>query len=426
MLVTRSVRAAYDADGALAEDTLRLWGQEGRRADRLPSVLPNEEIVQVCDTDVVWGGPLVTHYGHFLTESVARLWPLLPGGELEGLPVVFSTPGRQHVRPSHIDEWLAAFGVQTVELPPRGTVRFTRMFVPQPAWRVNGWIAPEMRAIHLKARHSLDVPIIPKQEVLWLSRLGLRLDRVPRDEALLEWLLRGHVAVIKPELLTISEQIAALEASGTVIGVVGSAFHTMLMSAKPSNCIYLCPSSVASTFFDQDRLLNIDGTFAQTLAVVRGAHFHEYRFPGTYRLLVPEILRMLSATILPGLREDSRIRAVCHPERYGSTTSQRRLNGGLEEAVIKVLLDPLAIEPRMELGAMFEAEDLTHCALEQFTMVADLTDDYPHGALRSARLLHRAGRLDEASSMATRALAIDPSLGEAAGYVDPQSTAPNA
>jgi hypothetical protein len=43
--------------------------------------------------------------------------------------------------------------------------------------------------------------------------------------------------------------------------------------------------------------------------------------------------------------------------------------------VMKVLADPLSLEDRMRLGAMFEERRLERCAQEQFGIVADLSDD---------------------------------------------------
>jgi hypothetical protein len=90
--------------------------------------------------EVVWGGDIAKSRGPFLTASVARLWPLLPGAELEGLPAVLTTPSAL----PFVREWLRAFGARIFELPAQGAVRFTRMRVPEPAWRFDAWIASVM------------------------------------------------------------------------------------------------------------------------------------------------------------------------------------------------------------------------------------------------------------------------------------------
>src|SRR4029077_20466894 len=122
LLVTRSIPGAFNPDRTVAEDTLRIVTEAAIRPGRVPNEMPDEEVVRVRDEEVVWGGHVMRHYGHFLVESVSRLWPVLPGAELDGRPVVFATPRRL----PFVLEWLEAFGARTVELPERGVVRFTR------------------------------------------------------------------------------------------------------------------------------------------------------------------------------------------------------------------------------------------------------------------------------------------------------------
>lgn len=419
LLVVRSIGCAFEPDGTPAEDTLCLRDETGTKRHRVPHALTDGEVVSNYDEEVVWGGHLGCHFGHFLTETVSRLWPVLPERELAGKPVVFTTPPNA---PSMEDtpvvrDWLDAFGIQMVELPEQGTVRFTKMFVPETAWRLNTWIAPEIRDIHLHARRGLEVPASPSHDLLWLSRQGLSSHRIPYDEALLEWLLGAHVTVVEPERMPLAEQIAALEGSRAVAGVMGSAFHALLMTTEPPDCLYLCPPWDKPGFPAQHRLLEGNAVFAQALSAgwtrserERGAIF----FPFGYRLSIPEALRALNTTVLPTLFDDPRMAAFACPERHWPKDNQP-CEGDIDAAVATVLRNPLSIDARMNLGAIFEAEGIFRCALEQF-LAAAMTGDSADASLRAAKLLARNGRPDEASTMAKQALAIDPGLREAAGF----------
>jgi hypothetical protein len=338
----------------------------------MPKLASDEGVVQVHEEEAVWGGNVIGHYGHFLTESVARLWPVLPGAELEGRPVVFTTPREQ----LFVRDWLRAFGVRTVDLPERGLVRFTRMYVPQPALRHGAWIAPEIREIHLHARRGLDLPPSPPRDVLWLSRSKLERDHVAYDEVLLEWLLGTHVSIVNPETMTLAAQVAAFEGARAVAGVVGSAFHTLLLAAKPPDCLYLCPPWERPAYPAQHRYLDSKATFVQALAVAarRRRARDGIAFPGAYRVLVPESLRALSETVLPELLEDSRLAAFADLQGRAQQDGGD-FEGDLDGAVARVLTEPLAIEPRVNLATMLEAEGLTHCADEQRLVIADLSEE---------------------------------------------------
>lgn len=425
LLVTNSSFGAYRLDGSLVRDTLRVWGNgqypdiQGKLApEHLP---PGSNVVKTVDQPVLWGGGISDHYGHFLTEFVARLWPLLPDGPVNGLPVVYCGLRKwQFVR-----DWLNAFGVQTVKLPDDGVVRFRKVYVPEPAWQLDRWVAPEMRAIHLQARHGMQIPNRESRSFLWLSRSLLGRSRVPYDEALFEWLMSKVMTIVNPEVLTLGEQVAAFETSRAVAGVVGSAFHTALLAEDTPMCVFLCPSGVPAPFVLQNELLPGNSVFLHSLTPTAMPVLPQARRPASFRLMIPETVRALAKTMLPDLlSSDPLLKAIASPELLWSKGNGRTVQAGgveLEVAVARVLLDPLSITSRMRLGALFEAEGVENCALEQFLTVAELANEYALAPLCAARILHRGGRLDEAAEMAKRALAANSELKEATDYLTKSS-----
>jgi Glycosyltransferase 61 len=409
LFVDRKIRGAFKPNGELLRASTRLLGFAEEPPDDIPSRLPTQDIVAECTEEVLWAGCIIKHYGHFLTECVSRLWPLLPGRELEGLPAVWTTPRKA----PFIQEWWTGFGGQTRELPKHGIIRFTNMFVPESAWRLNAWLSPEVRDIHLHARAGLraSASSATHSDVLWLSRSGLAVDRLAYDEVLLEWLLRDHVKVLLPESMTLTEQIATIEQSHAVAGIEGSAFHTLLLAERLPECVYLCSDRVRVAHVAQDRLLNTNATFVHGLATLAMSSHRRYKSPGGYRVLIPETLRSLNESVLPELLDDPRLASFANPERYSGGSE-------LDTAIAQVILDPLSMDARMKLGALFlEADSHSRCALAQYELVAELTNDYARAPLYAARILARRDRLDEAEVMAKRALKIDPHLPEATDYI---------
>lgn len=369
LLVQRPIRAAYNREGAVVEDSLRLWGLDGKAVDPVPAQLEDRGFVQAHDEEVIWGGYLATHYGHFLTEGASRLWPLLPGAELTGRPVVFIAPWR---RPSFTREWLAAFGVSPVELPIDGAIRFKHMYLPEPAWRLNGWVVPEIRDIHLHARQGLDVPSTPGHEVLWLSRSELQSERMAYDECLLEWLLRDQVSCIHPESLSLAEQVGMIEASSVVAGIIGSAFHTLLLAQSAPQCLYLCPSKVASAYLAQSQLLDVESKFIGVLEPAEVNGRGAARFPSGYRVMIPEVLNELATTVLPGLFQSPGSERILRSVPGMPSRSFSKVD--LDEAIAIVAHNPYSIDARLRLGELFKAEGNERCAREQFLTATDMSD----------------------------------------------------
>lgn len=423
-----SVPGAFEQGGELAEDTVCFWGSGPLlhvRGQSPPPKQPSDRAVnRVCDEPVVWAGVTFSHYGHFAVESVGRLWPVLPGAELEGLPVV--TPGVPWGKAIH--EWLNAFGARRVELPKDGAIRFKRMYVPEPAWRVDAWVAPEIRDIHLQVRRNLEVNPLPRRRVLWLSRSRMNRERRAYDECLLEWVLAEHVRVFHPETKPLTEQIAAIEASDFVAGVVGSAFHSILTAQTPPRCVYLCPGADTThgslyepqgAYVVQDSLLNTNGRFLYVCAPAEVEDYcfpggHPLTFPGGHRILIPETLRVLREVALPDLFDDPRVFALAYPERARRGRSGR--SPCLMNAIATMLLDPLSADARIAAGLVFEAEGLNRCAVEQFMTAADLGENPVPALLHVARVLTEEGATADVSAVVERVLALDPGSRVAAGY----------
>jgi Glycosyltransferase 61 len=372
-LAAKPLYGAYEADGPIDKHTLR-WAAAVGKMGAVPSEFPEMEVTEECDEEVVWGGMLGKHYGHFLLELVSRLWPLVDGGPLEGRRVVFG--GAQDPELPAVSEWLDGFGVRIKKLPEKGAVRFTRMFVPELACKLNTWCCPEIRDIHLQARSGMNITPTNHDEVLWLSRSELPAERAPYDECLFEWLLGDRVTVIHPEQLTLAEQVAALEGSKAVVGVVGSAFHTMLLTQRTPDCLYLCAQMPKSSLAAQHHFLECDATFAmQTLEVAARQRKvrEEMIFPTGHRVVIPEALQALNTTVLPGLLDDPKLSRFAYPERSQSKRNRPSAED-LDAAVMRVLVEPFSVDAREKLGAAFAERGLDRNAGEQLRMVADLTD----------------------------------------------------
>jgi hypothetical protein len=296
--------------------------------------------------------------------------------------------------------------------------------VPEPAWRIGAYVAPEMRDIHLHVRSKLDVPDTPIGKAVWLSRSGIERIRRPLDELLLERCIAGSISVIHPETLSLAQQIGIFETADVVAGTIGSAFHTLLLARRVPRRVYVSSAQVASTFLAQEGLIGTGGVFMQGLA---------YAFkrsgpgrPNPYRLLVPETLRAIQTSLGSALRSDLSAALFANPERLvscvsGSTLRQPRV-ASLDLAVCRVLLDPHSAEGRTQLGAQLEDAGDLEGAIEQFLSAFDASDEYVYAGLRAARLLRRQGERHEAALVAERILICDPSSREAKDILTDRSS----
>jgi hypothetical protein len=183
----------------------------------------------------LWGGQLWAHFGHFLCESLSRVWGL---AQAEGAQSIVFVPKRPKLgtalrryqsdmlsllpghlpvtvltEPTEVEELVVpgqGFGLGRIAA---GTPEFRRFF--------QQGFAPEVAASG-PAR-------------LYLSRSGLG---GLEGGALLETRLEAHLAgagyeIYHPEKHTIADQLARYRAATHVLGLDGSAFHLFGFVARP-------------------------------------------------------------------------------------------------------------------------------------------------------------------------------------------------
>lgn len=214
----------FDADGhRIASSTLR---QEGRLVRRpAPERIEPPKDLDVITEPVVYGGYLPKHFGHFLLESLVRLWAYGTLG-LGPLPFVHTrTTFHVHER-ELIEAALLPFGAPHVSVA-RPT-RLASVLVPEQGIELGGGHHPEMLQVFDAIRTSL-VGTSGTVDV-YLSRTRLpRGRRATLGEPALEARLASRgIRIVHPQELPLGEQIRTVAHAPTVIGLEGTALHLTL------------------------------------------------------------------------------------------------------------------------------------------------------------------------------------------------------
>jgi hypothetical protein len=226
------------ADGILLPLVRERW--EGREEFLGLTEAEPAEPASTIDGDAIYLGWLFESFGHFLLESVARLWalPHLP----PDLPVLFHfhagvTPGE------HLFELLEIFGVARERIIlPQAPVRVRRLLMPE-ALVLSKTIVHERagepyRAV--AARLPGDAPM--SDQPLYLSRrlVGAGQREVIGEE-ILEGILREHGwLVVSPETLPVAEQIRLAATHRVLMTTTGSASHLGFFARPGAEMHILC------------------------------------------------------------------------------------------------------------------------------------------------------------------------------------------
>ncbi|MGY2052579.1 glycosyltransferase family 61 protein [Methylobacterium sp. JK268] len=202
----------------------------------------------------LYAGTFALHYGHFLINTLPRLWPLLAGGEVP--PILCHGPGTP-------EDW-ARFGTLVEILRRLGlTVHDIRTFdepvllrelvVPASSLQEETFVhAAFGRLCDHVARGLYGADEVGREDrPVYLSKARLTggVRRFVNEEALTERLARGGVDIVYPEELDFAGQVRLFATRRTIIGSLGSALHTAAFAPAGRRLIIVCPTDHYSATF---------------------------------------------------------------------------------------------------------------------------------------------------------------------------------
>jgi hypothetical protein len=194
--------------------------------------------------EVLYGGIAFDHFGHFLLETLSRVWH-------ERL-----TQGRAPIYVQLVTPELPRFAARMYELAGlrerirlvERSTRCKRVIVPEPAFIIRNRAHVSFKALctSMAERVMRGSRVTISEQPLYLSRSrlagGARGRRLVLGEpALEEVLVRNGVRVVHPQELDLAEQIRLVNSHRTIIGPIGSAFHLLLFSM-------ICNQTVGITY----------------------------------------------------------------------------------------------------------------------------------------------------------------------------------
>jgi capsular polysaccharide biosynthesis protein len=234
----------------------------------IEQIHPPDDCANIPDP-LIYLSWLPAHWGHFLTESISRLWARSEQPELSRLRGFFA---HLEVLPPPILEFLNALGLDESRfLTSSKPVRLERCFIPAASFSNRA----EAYAVHLASSRDVaqvllgNVPISKSNQPVFLSRSKFKIVRTLRHEAELEERLAAHgVLIVYPETMTLAEQVALFNTHSTFIGCFGSAFHGLAFSRSPRELTtqMLIDGMPNTNFLMFDALLGHDSHYVDVIS----------------------------------------------------------------------------------------------------------------------------------------------------------------
>jgi len=190
----------------------------------------------------LWGGVLWMHFGHFLTESMARLWALHHVDEdIDGILFIPKRPRNGDQVLAYQRELIALMGTDLPVACAAAPERVERLIVPGQGMGLGNMSAGTAQfQTAVRAHFAKDIAA-DGPDKLYISRSALpdargALIGEPELEAALQ--AEGYT-IYHPEQHDIPHQIATYKAARQVIAAEGSALHLLAMVADKDKDIGL-------------------------------------------------------------------------------------------------------------------------------------------------------------------------------------------
>lgn len=259
-------RAFYLLDGSRIKYSSYTENPTAPKIISLPEHLPK------IDGSFIYGGHLNRHYGHFLTESICRLWYL---GKDDTRPIIYSESPRFSIEKNYIDDLMIGLFDKKRFICFSQPVQLKEVTIPYPSFV----FGKQAFSIHKLLPESIATKLLPtsfktKDQPIYFSRRKLTKQnafRITINEDILEEKLSAHnFLIVYSEELTLEQKILLVNQHKIITGLYASALHNIFfnITSIPHLVCITDDDWVESNFFLVDGIKSshthyIQGTIAQ-------------------------------------------------------------------------------------------------------------------------------------------------------------------
>ncbi|EKO3656204.1 glycosyltransferase family 61 protein [Vibrio metschnikovii] len=251
----------YDDDNHYLNDCALVTNNQQIILPIAKSQLPDLNNSQRLSGLSLYAGILHNHYGHFLTESLARLWPIKQNEQIDHIVYLNST---EHV-PNFVYQFFELIGLKDkLRIIDSESLIVEKLIVAKPALEYPNGFHSDYLVLREELLANNDFPSNTDTRPLFVSRANLcpGYERMIIGERQIEQRLSASGAVvIHPETLSIEEQIRYFNAHQTIIGYAGSAMHNLLYTQGNKNLLMYTGRKVPNIYKKIDKALNNRATY---------------------------------------------------------------------------------------------------------------------------------------------------------------------
>lgn len=248
---------------------------------RGPSNLPIDQVAEISgaideapwasDDEYVYAGRFNPHFGHFLVETLPRLWWLARQDRQSRKLLMHGagTPEGWFGRDFASRIWgaldLAPADIAVFDRP----TRIRQLSVPAPALQQQTYVHDVFgllcRTVGARMLRHADLTRKDVPVYLSKSKLDLGVHVFVEEEALEARLAEAGVEIVHPQHLGLDAQVRLFETRPAILGPTGSAFHACIFARETPRQMTLSPS----------RAINANFALLDRVSGNRTEHFHQ-------------------------------------------------------------------------------------------------------------------------------------------------------
>jgi hypothetical protein len=220
----RLLMGVRDAAGNVLADSL-LKRRSGEQGWPMPAGELQVD-VSAAVHEGIYCGPLYFHFGHFLVESLARIWY---ARQHPDVPLIWAGASAW-AKDASFKAWqmdiLDILGVTNPRRVATTPIPVARLHMPDIGYRYDDWLHPD----HAEVLAAYRGPAQDDTVKIWLSRSRVGSEWRDLNAVTIERRLEAAGwMIVYPEQLTIRGQLDILSRASVIAGEEGSAFHALIL-----------------------------------------------------------------------------------------------------------------------------------------------------------------------------------------------------
>jgi hypothetical protein len=199
--------------------------------------------VQQCDETVVFMGPFVCHWGHFICDQISRLWYILPDVKKYRIAYCGWNWGSEQTSLwGNFLEFMHLLGLSDEQLIDVKTpMQFRSVIIPEFSYIERDYYAEEFKNIYRTVVSNINVSGLEPYSHIYFTRgkFSEALNKERGEDELEAFFAANGYKVFSPEQLTLSQQIYYMRNCDCMAAVSGSITHNLLFAKEGQKVIVL-------------------------------------------------------------------------------------------------------------------------------------------------------------------------------------------